>query len=260
MIGLDIGGSKIEGAVIDKKGRIKHRLRIPTNANKDKKTILKNIAMVVEELQRLYPKEKGVIGIGIPGFIHNKKLLNCPNIKALENTNIEEELKRILKQKVHIENDANCFALAETKYGAAKGKKNVIGLIIGTGIGAGIIINGKIYKGANGGAGEIGHTWLGKKRFEALASGRAANKKKDYLKSKAFDYLAKGIANIIMTFNPETIVLGGGLSNTKFYKELNSKVKEYVMPSFVNKTKVVKNKLGDSAGVIGATIFSERFI
>ncbi|MFH1506086.1 MAG: ROK family protein [archaeon] len=284
-IGIDLGGTKIEGILMDEKGRVLNRYRTSTQAHKPLKVIVGNIMNVVKHL-----KERPIkgVGIGIPGFIlPNGKLACANNVPGLDNQRIKKVLEKSLRTKVFIENDANCFALAEHKFGAGKGTKNMIGMIIGTGIGSGLILDGKIYRGSIGAAGEIGYQILDpngphystlKGDFESWCSGpnivkryKKAGGKSDFhspgevFKSKerkakkvmeeTYDYLGRGIGNLINTLNPELIVLGGGVSNIPFYKEVNKAAKKYTNPSLQRYVKIVKNKLGDSAGVIGAAAF-----
>ncbi len=282
-IGIDLGGTKIEGVLIDEKGRIKKKVRVPTEANKSKKKIIGNIATVVKALLR-----KGVVGVGIgtPGFVVKGKLTLIKNVPKLMGVNLAKEVSKATKIKnVVVANDANCFALAENKFGAGKKTKNMLGVIIGTGFGMGIIIDGKIYAGSKGGAGEIGHMTksptgpyctCGKRgHLEAFASGPAIVKRYDKIggaitdpdpakifKSKeikakkivdnTLDIISITFANLISSFDPQMIVVGGGVSNINFYSEIRKRVKKYVFDDLYTGVRIVKNKLGDSSGVLGA--------
>ncbi len=285
-IGLDIGGTKIEGILMSEKGRIISSFRTPTQSDKSRKIILSNI---IKTIAILKTKNKiSGIGIGIPGVEKNGRIIAMPNIKKLIGVDIKRLIENKFKTKVYLENDAKCFALAEHKFGAAKNYKNSVGLILGTGIGSGIMINNGLYKG-NGYAGSFGHTTIeansklrcncGKYgHFEAFCSGPSIVKRYKLAKGRlkgsdteiinhifssngkieakirkeTMKYLAIGIANIIRALNPEIIVLGGGLSNLNFYKELKNKTKKYVSRHIKNSVKIIKNKLGDNSGAIGA--------
>ncbi|MFH0870111.1 MAG: ROK family protein [archaeon] len=277
-IGIDLGGTKISGVLMNEKGKVLKKYSRPTEAQKSKSEVLDNIAEVINSFKR-----KGVKGVGVatPGFVlPDGKLSLVRNIPSLEGALIKKDLEKRTKLKVVIENDANCFALAEQRMGAAKGHKYVVGVIIGTGVGSGIIIDGKIYRGVLGGAGEIGHTKimiLDKiKDVESLISGPSLMKRYEELSGKILDnpkelveligkdddankvyaefilYAGLFFANIINTFNPGCIVVGGGVSNVPFYDRV-LKVAEKYSNSFMFKAcKIVKNKLGADSGVLGA--------
>lgn len=280
VIGIDLGGTKIEGILYGK--TIKRRIRLPCLSNMPRKDTLGNLCRIIDEL--MTTDVKG-IGIGTPGFSFKGKLTSIDNVPGLIGFDLRAYVQKRFKTLVRIENDANCFALAETMHGAAKGRSDVIGVIIGTGFGAGIIIDKKIYKGASGAAGEFGHTMIDPKgplcrcgirgHLEAFVSGpniikryiKAKGKLKDPDPSKIFsskeaiarkvadqtlEYLAMGIANMINIINPQAIVIGGGVSNIDFYKELKKKASRYAHPVCFKDTVILKNKLGDSSGVIGA--------
>jgi len=274
-IGIDIGGTKIQGILMDNKGRILKSYRRPTEAHKPRKKIIANIVEVIRHV-----RVRGVkaLGIGTPGFaLPNGKMTCMPNLKKLEGYNLRKELEKRTRLKVFLENDANCFALAEHRRGAAKGCKNSIGIIIGTGVGSGIIINNQVYSGA-GGAAEAGHTKIvidnevkevedlisGPKiirRYEELSGKRAHTPrviltKKDRIARIVYEevvfYTGLFFANLINTFNPDAIVVGGGVSNIPFYSDIRRVVKKYAHPYMARVCKIRKNILGDDSGVIGA--------
>ncbi|RLE39016.1 hypothetical protein DRJ17_02375 [Candidatus Woesearchaeota archaeon] len=284
-LGLDIGGTKIEGAIISDKGKIFDKYRTETHAEKSRLAIVNNITTVIK---KLINTEIIGIGLGVPGFVDKHgKILFMPNISKLINFNIKTYLEKKFKLPIKIDNDANCFTLAEHLYGAGRGYDNMIGLILGTGIGAGIIINGKIYAGKTGSAGEFGHCIIDptadeihrnyKGDFESFCSGpnivarykEAGGKNQDVtvehiLKLKSSDsvakqirketikYLAIGVGNIINSLNPDIIVFGGGVSNANFYRDLKHELKRYTIPEPLKHVKILKNKLGGDSGVIGA--------
>ncbi len=180
--------------------------------------------------------------------------------------------------EIILENDSNCFAIAESRLGIGKNKKNIVGLILGTGVGAGIIINKEIYRGHDGFAGEVGHmkTIINNQEieFEELISGRGFLKKyvdaggkparietlnkntKEFRIAYAnwLEELEILLRHIIKMFSPELIVVGGGLSNFNFYKEMNSRIKKAIPHT---KCKIVKNSLGSDAGRIGAALLTK---
>jgi predicted NBD/HSP70 family sugar kinase len=276
VIGIDIGGSKVKGVLMDDTGRIINGYERPTGADRPRGEILSTILEVINKL-----KTEGVekLGVAIAGFALPNGMMACmPNIKKLEGVKLKKELEKGTGLRVFLENDANCFALAEQRKGAARDCKNVIGVIIGTGVGTGIIINGEIYRGAIGGAGECGHAKLVVdsevkevedliagpsiiRRYEQLSSNKAEDpwvmlNKKDVFAQKVYDefVLFTGLffSNLINTFNPEMIVVGGGVSNIPFYKDVDKVVKKYAQPDMAGICRIRKNALGDDSGVLGA--------
>jgi len=282
-IGIDMGGTKIQGILMNEKGRIINKCRRATEAHKPKKKIVANI---VEVINTLKTKDVKGVGLGIAGFAVNGKMVYGGGfLGKLVGVNIKKEIEKKTGLKAYIENDANCFALAEHRFGAAKGSTNCLGVIIGTGVGMGIIINNQIYSGSAGGAGEPGHSYLvtdrglkeveeligGKfivKRYEELSGKRAHSaavivNKKDKIARKVYDefvlYTGLFFANLIWTFNPDCIVVGGGVSNIPFYKDVQKVVNKYANPYMAKMCKIKKHAIGDDAGVIGAAelVFSD---
>ena len=294
ILGIDLGGTKIEGIILksDKEPIEIERLRINTEEDKGYNQIINNIKKLVDTLENKVNYKFKKIGIGTPGTLDPEtQLLKNSNSQNLNNKSIKSDLENLLGKKVNIENDANCFALAETKFGAVKDQmphaKIVFGVIIGTGVGGGIIIDNKILYGKQGIGGEWGHTiikddgemcYCGKKGcVESIISGRALQKYytslsgeklsfKNIYKNIETDlnakktlkrmitYFGKGLSNVVNIIDPDIIVLGGGLSNTnELYDQGYQELKKYVFnPTF--KTKIIKPKLGDSAGVYGAAL------
>jgi len=276
VIGIDLGGSKIKGILMNEKGEMLNSYVYPTEAHEPRRHILKNIIDVINHVRT---GDVVKIGFSSPGFaLPNGRMACMPNIKKLEGVNLKKEVEKRTRLKVVLENDANCFALAEQRRGAAKECRNIVGVIIGTGVGTGIIINGEIYRGAIGGAGECGHTKLVVsnevkevedfisgpnivKRYEQLSNRKADSprillEKKDEFARKVYGefvfYTGLFFSNLINTFNPEMIVVGGGVSNIDFYKDVEKIVKKYAHPKLSRFCRIRKNALGDDSGVIGA--------
>ncbi len=283
-IGIDLGGTKIEGIILNEVLEPIERKRIPTPQN-DYNAILNSIADLINNLKM--KTNDVVIGICTPGAISKKTgLIKNSNTQCLIGMPLKEDLEKIIGQKISIENDANCFAMAEAKMGVAKEFDVVFGVIMGTGVGGGIVINGKIHHGRTNIAGEWGHHTLhqnGKKCYcgkdgcvETYISGPSLEKrwyeltgKKDSLpkivqhiagekenlwKNEFLDNLGTALANVIDILDPDVIVLGGGVSNISFlYDEGKKAVYEKVFSDLVD-TPILQNKLGDSAGVFGASL------
>ncbi len=285
-IGIDLGGTKIEGILLDDSFNVVERTRIPTQQEKGYKSIINSIVSLVEEL-KIKASDNVTIGVSAPGAISKKSgLIKNSNTQCLIGMPLKEDLKQALDQEIAIENDANCFALAEATLGAAKNHNVVFGVIIGTGVGGGIVINGEVHRGRTYIAGEWGHHTLrinGNKCYcgklgcvETYISGPALEKRWTELTGKTeslpsiihnldtekgqqwkkefLENFGIGLANVIDILDPDVIVLGGGISNISFlYDEGRDAVYDKVFSDLVE-TPILKNQLGDSAGVFGASL------
>jgi fructokinase len=285
-IGIDLGGTKIEGILLDDSFNVVERIRILTQQEKGYKSIINSIVSLVEEL-KIKASDNVTIGVSAPGAISKKSgLIKNSNTQCLIGMPLKEDLKQVLDQEIAIENDANCFALAEATLGAAKNHNVVFGVIMGTGVGGGIVINGKIHRGRTYIAGEWGHHTLrvnGNKCYcgklgcvETYISGPALEKRWTALTGKTeplpsvihnldtekgqqwkkefLENFGIGLANVIDILDPDVIVLGGGISNISFlYDEGRDAVYDKVFSDLVE-TPILKNQLGDSAGVFGASL------
>jgi fructokinase len=285
-IGIDLGGTKIEGILVDETFETIERKRIPTNQNDGYDSILQSIKNLILELTH-ESDEKFSIGICTPGALSlNSGLIKNSNTQCLIGKDLRNDLQNILHHDVSIENDANCFALAEARLGAGKNLNIVFGVIMGTGVGGGIIIDGKIHHGRTNIAGEWGHHCLhdegnscycgNRGCVETYISGPALEKNWSQLsnlnqslpeiiqntdnpnfvnwKKTFLDNFGLSLANVIDILDPDMIILGGGVSNIDFlYDEGKNLVYEKVFSDIID-TPIVKNKLGDSAGVFGACL------
>ena len=283
-IGIDLGGTKIEGILTDENYKTITRKRIPTNQDEGYNSILESIKNLIQELVQ-ESNDKVSIGVCTPGALSlSSGLIKNSNTQCLIGKDLQNDLKNILHHNISIENDANCFALAEAKLGAGKNSNLVFGIIMGTGVGGGIIIDGKIHHGRTNIAGEWGHHCLhtegnscycgNKGCVETYISGPALEKKWSNLtnqnqplpeiikssdnpnfphwKKSFLDDFGSSLANVIDILDPDMIVLGGGVSNIDFlYSEGKNSIYEKVFSDIVD-TPITKNELGDSAGVFGA--------
>ena len=283
-IGIDLGGTKIEGILTDEKYATITRKRIPTNQEQGYNSILESIKNLVLELTQ-ESNEDVSIGVCTPGALSlNSGLIKNSNTQCLIGKDLQNDLKNILGHDISIENDANCFALAEAKLGSGKNSNLVFGVIMGTGVGGGIIMDGNIHHGRSNIAGEWGHHCLhtggnncycgNKGCVETYISGPALEKDWSKLsglnqslpqiiknsdnpyfdnwKKSFLDNFALSLSNVIDILDPDIVILGGGLSNINFlYDEGKNAVYEKVFSDIVD-TPIVKNELGDSAGVFGA--------
>jgi len=288
ILSLDIGGSKIAAGLV-KNGKVSNFQKTGWQKPLTAQKITNQIILLIENY-KLKIGNFRAITIGVAGQVNQRGEVFITRHLLGKRTKIA--LKKMLEKKfklpVYVENDAHCFALAEAVLGQGKGKKFVIGLTLGSGIGGGIIINQKIFGGKDGFAGEIGHTAIeaqgekcscGKKGcFEAHVSATALKKfyyqltrkkvsgfeidklfrKKDkkaiLAANKVADYLAIGLGNIINIFNPEVIILGGGLS--RFKKLMKMAVVKTKLQTLVpnHQTKILISKLDDNAQLLGASL------
>ena len=285
-IGIDLGGTKIETIVLKDQLPI-FRERIPTEAEKGPDHILNQISKIYSQALGVVASDDFTVGICTPGSVApDTKLLRNSNTTCLNGTSLQAMIEEKLNRSVKIENDANCFALAEATLGTGKGHELVFGIIMGTGCGGGFVFNHQIRLGPNLISGEWGHSVLypdgnecycGKRGcVETYISGGGIetqlknydinysakeflNKKnKNELEIKIFDEFlnnfGRSVANIVNSIDPDIIVLGGGLSNlTSLYNEGFEEIQKYVFSESF-KTPIVMNKLGDSAGVYGAAL------
>jgi len=282
-VGIDLGGTKIEGICIDQNNSVIQRKRIPTNQQNGYSHIVDSIVSLVRDITKEIDDYS--IGICTPGAISKKTgLIKNSNTQCLIGKPLREDLEKSLGRKIKMENDANCFAMAEAVLGSGVGYSMVFGVIMGTGVGGGIVIDGKIHHGRTNIAGEWGHHMLhqnGNQCYcgrrgcvETYISGPALEKRwtditgrKEPLseiidnsglnlqwKQEFLDNFGISLANVIDILDPDVIVLGGGLSNIDFlYSEGQKSVYRNVFSDIVD-TPIIRNKLGDSAGVFGAAL------
>lgn len=290
-IGVDLGGTKIEAVALDHAGKTLALRRVVTPAH-DYAEILRAIGILVREIE-FETGLRGAVGVGAPGAISSQTgLVKNSNTAVLNGNPLDVDLARALGRPVRVENDANCFALSEAVDGAGSGARVVFGVILGTGVGGGIVVNGKSLNGPNHVAGEWGHTplpWMtmgefpGQRCFcghhgciETFLSGPGLAR--DYFARSGVsvtgaevflradqgetaaksvidayqDRLARALALIVNIIDPDVIVLGGGVSNAPQIYE--GLFTRIAAHAFTDalETKIRRNVHGDSSGVRGA--------
>ncbi len=292
--GLDLGGTKIEGVVLqgDSIEPIA-RYRVPTESQNGYEHVLEQVEHLVVELEsRSGLNRPTKIGMGTPGSIDpNTQLLRNCNATTLNHKPFQIDLAKKLGVEVVLSNDANCFALAEAMLGVAKGCPVVFGVIMGTGVGGGLVVNGKVLYGANGIAGEWGHNplepngrvcycgrsgcvetvlsgpflerWYQTQSGVSLPLNEIAMRTDDPAAlatvSRLHDYFGLALSTIVNSIDPDAIVIGGGVGNIdSLYTEgLQSLDQNVFKPEGTPlRTKVLKPSLGDSAGVFGAAMLA----
>ncbi len=293
-LGVDLGGTKTEIVALDHDGREHLRRRVPTPRD-DYAGTLQGVAALVDEAERnlRVPPGSGMVGIGTPGSISRATgLLRGSNSVCLNGRPIKDDLEALLRRPIRITNDANCFALSEAVDGAGAGARVVFGAILGTGVGAGIVVDERVLDGPNAIAGEWGHnplpwprdderpgatcfcgrpgcieTWLagpGLARDHARVNGdqltapelvaSAASGDAACLASleRYEERLARALAHVINIIDPDVIVLGGGMSNVD---RLYRSVPALWGPWVFSDrvdTRLARHVHGDSSGVRGA--------
>ena len=287
-IGVDLGGTKIEAVALSSEGAIVWRERVAT-PKLSADTIYDAISGLVERCEATLGVT-ATVGIGTPGSLSPRTgLLRGSNTVVLNGQPVKQALEARLKREVRIANDANCFALSEAVDGAGTGAAIVFGVILGTGVGGGVVVNGQVVNGLHAIGGEWGHnplpwpaadelpgtrcycgkpgcieTWLSGPGIashfadgsvatgEIVKRAEAGDATAEAYLQRVEDRLARALATIINVTDPDVIVLGGGVSNiSRLYDNVPNLLPRYVFSEFVE-TKIAPNVHGDSSGVRGA--------
>ena len=307
VLAFDLGGTKFAFGVVAENGEVIGSDKIETLAKQGPEQAIQRVNLAAQSLlKKLNIKPEELIGIGIasPGPLDISKgcVDGSPNLPGWTGYSIEAGLSTFFNLPARIDNDANAAALGEYKFGAGKNKKNMVYITVSTGIGGGVIVDGRLMRGANGNAAELGHLTLNINGpacpcgangcFEMYASGTAiarrtreaiqagtqsqilnlagsieditthhilgALQKNDALAQKIWnettEYLGRGLAVVINTFNPELIVVGGGVTaaGDLLFKPVREKALRYAFPRLAAVCSIVPAGLGSNVGVVGA--------
>ena len=282
IIGIDLGGTNIKAGLVDSKGKLIKRYEMPTEAEKGAKQVISNIIFSVEKVKS---GRVGGIGIGSPGPMDYKKgVITAPVNLPFRNVHLKKLIQGKFRIKTMLDNDAKCFTLGESVFGSGKKYKNVVGITLGTGIGGGLVIKRKIYHG-RGNATELGHTTIkydgmraksnndgdleehiaargitrifgSKDPHEIYDLALNGSKKAKRTFEKMGSYLGIGLANIMYSFDPDIIIIGGKISNSWrfFSKSMNQEIKKRY---FSKPCPIIRSRLKD-AGVLGAAALAKR--
>ncbi len=291
-LGIDLGGTKMEAILLDPGGSVLHRKRRPTPRHPDSQTeydgIVETIVSMIDDTTAHQPASAvGTVGVGIPGTINARTgLVQNANTTSLIGKPFQKDLERRLGRPIGMENDANCFTIAEALQGAGQGYALVFGIIMGTGCGGGLSIHGKLHRGRHLIAGEWGHFSVDPKGaicfcgnagcVETKISGAGVEKnyQSRFGRSLTMNEITRGyrdgdadcrsifeqfledygrcVGGLISLLDPDAVILGGGLSNIdEIYSLGMEKVRRYAFHEHIE-TPILKNRLGDSAGVFGA--------
>lgn len=271
-IGIDLGGTKIELLALEDSGREIFRKRVPTPQG-DYAATVRAVVSLVEQAENEI-RARASIGIGMPGALSRVTgLVKNANSTCLIGRDLKGDLERALAREIRVANDANCFALSEAMDGAGQEDEVVFGVILGTGVGAGIVIRGEVHVGPNAIAGEWGHNplplpregdlplpdcYCGRKGcIEAYLSGPALARDGNNLE-RYEERLARALAGVINILDPDVIVLGGGISNIpSLYTNVPALWQPHVFSDSVA-TRLAPPVHGDSSGVRGAAWLWER--
>jgi fructokinase len=295
-IGVDLGGTKTEAVLLRvdacEELEVLARERIPTDRALGYGAIVERTAALIERMLNLAGGENRVaIGAGMPGnVVRRTGAVKNSNTVCLNGRPFRADLMARLRRPISFDNDANCFALAEARFGAARAYRDgiVFGVILGTGVGGGVVINGQVWSGTHGIAGEWGHhavypdrselCYCGKhgclelfasgpaveadyarvtgqtRALSEIAARRASDPQAQAVMDRFLDAFGRGLANLIDVLDPSAVVLGGGVSKLDaLYSEGRARVERYVFNDELL-TPLLRHELGDSAGVIGAAL------
>jgi fructokinase len=291
LIGIDWGGTKIEGVAMEPSGveLARHRVETPRG---DYCACLQGVAEMVTRLEAETGRQ-GKVGIGIPGSLEPiSRLGKGASSTWLLGQPVEADLRAVLGREIRVENDADCFAASEAMDGAGAGHRVVFAVILGSGAGAGIAIEGRAHHGPNNSGGEWGHnplpfpdtteipsqpcycgrhgcmeTWVSGRAFEAewlrhtgrpakaaeiMGLKRQGDRLAGMLWQRYIDRVARGLATVVNTLDPDVLVMGGGMSNIdELYEDLPSALAARTF-STVFHTPIKRNRHGDASGVRGA--------
>ena len=273
-VGVDLGGTNVRAGLV-KNGKIISLHKRPISSRAEQKIVLEEIFETIAKV--LVPGVRG-IGIGVPSIVKNGVVYSPANIPSWREVPLKKLLERRFGFPAFVNNDAKCFALGEFHYGFGRGHKNLVGLIIGTGLGCGVIIDGKLFNGSNGGAGEIGHAPYKANEFEYYCSGRffmrefgldalevqqraeAGDTKALEMLAAFGDSFADAVMTVLYAYDPEVIVLGGGLSRAYSYfeKRMRERLKVFKFQNNLKRLKIVPTKKPHIAVLAAAALCLDK--
>ena len=297
VVGVDVGGTNIKLGVVGPSGQV-----IAKNSFATKPYALSRIKLIsalgreIEASIRtagLNKKQIAGVGIGLPGLVDYEKgiVRFLPNIPGWRGVHLKSILQKRIKLPVFVDNDVKIITLAESKFGAGRGVRNLVCLTLGTGVGAALILNGQLYRGEDNAAGELGHmplnelgpkcncggfgcfeTYVGNRALFALASrvmgtpgmttqdmfalGQKGNKKALLFWKKAAEHIGNGLVGVVNLLNPRLIIIGGGVSNNEkfLFKTIAGTIRRRAMSLQGAAFKIKRAEFKDDAGIIGAYV------
>ena len=314
VLAIDLGGTKILAAIISNKGKIVAKKHHPTLADEGPQPVINRIFSAIDHLlslRNIAPSQLDSISIAAAGAINYEKglITSSPNLPGWYDIPLREIIEEKYRVSTFLINDASAAALGEHQFGAGKGVNNLILLTMGTGIGGGIIVNGKLYSGVSGCAGELGHMTIdvngprcrcgnigclemlasgtavaeeairrirqgGKSSLSGIVEGKIENITAEEVEMaarggdslalevilKAATYLGVGMVNLVNIFNPEMIIVGGGMSKMGdlLLEPARQIVRERAFQLAAQAVRIVPVQLGENAGVLGAAVFARQ--
>ncbi|MCX5692465.1 MAG: ROK family protein [Candidatus Omnitrophica bacterium] len=291
-IGIDLGATFVKIGLVDNRGKVYFRRKIKTPLGADKTLLIDSIVNNVKDIIKESGKAVSGIGIGVPGPVDSKKGIvhYFPNIKGWKEVPLKAMLEKKLGLAVMLDNDVNAMSLGEFVFGAGKGSRNIVCLTLGTGVGGGIIIDSKLYRGGSMTAGEVGHMpinetgpicncggiaclerYIGNRyilerakkifgnsvtleRVSELAG--LGDKKALAIWTDVAEKLSVALSQVVNLLNPDKIVIGGGVSKAGPFilNPLKKEIRKRAMKDQAAHVKIVPAKLGADAGIIGASL------
>ncbi len=297
VVGVDVGGTNIKLGVVGPSGKVIARNSFATKPFASNR--IKLIAALSSEIQAsiitagLSKKQIAGVGIGLPGLVDYEKgiVRFLPNIPGWRGVHLKSILQKRVKLPVFVDNDVKVITLAESKFGAGRGVRNLVCLTLGTGVGAALILNGQLYRGEDNAAGELGHmplnehgpkcncggfgcfeTYVGNRPLFALASrmmrtpgmttqkmfalAKKGNKKALLFWKTAAEHIGNGLVGIVNLLNPRLIIIGGGISNNEkfLFKTITQTIRRRAMSLQGSAFKIKRAEFKDDAGIIGAYV------
>ncbi len=306
IIGVDLGGTYIKAGSVSKDGNLLNKISIPSHAESGPNAVVDQIAKAADEIRGKHPGDELIgVGIGAPGMVDldGGTVKNPPNLANWKVFRLGDEVSKKIRSRVEVENDANAAAVGEMKFGAAKDLKNFLMITLGTGVGGGVVVDGKVFRGESGGAGEIGHTTVNMDGplcgcgnhgcVEAYVGQRHLSKRvADQLKShpnslintlldgdpdnlepkiiseaasqgdsfalqvwkETGTYVGTAVASAFNMFDLTILIIGGGVAKAgkPLFDSVEATVRERVLAPLKPHVKVLKAKLENSAGILGA--------
>ena len=296
VLGIDIGGTNIKFGLVNSSGKVCLRAVLPTKKFiRSKNKLIDTIVFGVKDIISRCNLQKKILGVGIglPGLVDMRRgvVNNLTNISGWHNVPLKKILEKRLRLPVFIDNDVNVIALGEWKFGAGRGMTNMICITLGTGVGGGLIIDNKIYRGEGFSAGEIGHiplnetgprcncggygcleSYIGNQHLLRKAKGifknqnisleqitylaDQGNQKAVHFWEEVAEHLGNGLSGVVNLLNPRCVVIGGGVAKAHrhLFHIISQTIKRRAMKIPAGMVKIVRAKLGNDAGIIGTQV------
>lgn len=269
VLGIDLGGTGFKGGRVQD-GKIVEQLRFPVQRSLDEAQLLSILYRLIDNL---IMEDTTAIGMGVPGVVDPDKgvLFDIQNLPAWQKVSIKQLIEEKYAIPLHINNDANCFALAEHRFGVGKGYQNMVGLSIGTGLGMGVVIHGQLYNGLLCGAGEIGmlkyldgilEDYCGSFFFSThyQSDGKTLYQQAQNGDPKALEafqafgtHMGEALKALAYLYAPQAVVLGGSIAQAYDYfkASMESTLGQFAYPKQIAQMRIVRSELKDSA-ILGA--------